>query len=142
MTQKEYEAKAKKRLFDMSMPEPNTGCIIWIGDSVKGYGRSCYKGKKIMAHRLSYEINVSKIPEGLTIDHLCKNTYCINPMHLEAVTMKENTMRGRSFSSINAMKTKCSRGHSYDEENTYYYKDGRRDCKICMKIRYLKTQNK
>ncbi len=126
----------RQRILKNSVPEPNTGCWLWLGDSVKGgYGRSAVKGRKWLVHRLSYRVFIGEIPDGLTIDHKCKMTCCCNPQHLEAVTMRENVMRGTSISKINAEKTFCSRGHEYTEENTYYYKDGRRECCICMDAR-------
>lgn len=128
----------KEIFFNKVIPEPNSGCWFWMGDTVKGvYGRSFHNGKKILAHRLSYKLHVGEISEGLTIDHLCVQPSCVNPKHLEPVTMKENIMRGRSFARVNAEKTHCSRGHEFTEENTYWYKKNRRrDCKKCMEIRY------
>lgn len=128
----------KSILISKSMQIPFSGCWIWMSDSVKGgYGRSYFNGKKWLAHRLSYTLFEGEIKEGLTIDHLCKNPSCINPKHLEPVRMKENIMRGTSFSSINAKKTHCKNNHLFNEENTYRHKDGRRECKICIKARYI-----
>ena len=145
-----YEINVIKKLQDRillhSMPEPNTGCWLWLGDSVKGgYGRVFDGKRKVLSHRMSYEVFVSPIPDGLTIDHKCKVTCCCNPNHLEPVTMKENTMRGNSFSKVNALKTHCQNGHEYTNENTYLYKKNkRRECVICMKERekiyYLKNR--
>lgn len=117
--------------------EPNTGCWLWPGDRVKGgYGRAYFRGRKWLAHRLAHTAYRGEIPDSLTIDHLCRQPACCNPDHLEAVTMKENTMRGNSFSRVNAEKTHCKRGHEFTDDNTYRYKDGRRDCRTCMHIRY------
>lgn len=115
-----------------------TGCWLWQGDSVKGgYGRTFVDGRKWLAHRAAFTAYKGPIPEGLTLDHLCKRQACCNPEHTEPVTMKENTMRGNSFSRINAEKTHCSRGHELAGDNLYRYNDGRRDCRQCMSIRYV-----
>lgn len=87
----------------------------------------------IYAHRLLYELFKGPIPRGLTIDHLCRVPNCVNPNHLEAVTLKENLRRGTSFAAINFKKTVCINGHPYTEENTQLRENGRR-CRICRQI--------
>ena len=70
------------------------GCWIWQGSVGKhGYGRLKLKGKTCSAHRVMYEILVGKISEGLVIDHLCNTKSCVNPKHLEPVTLSENSQR-------------------------------------------------
>jgi hypothetical protein len=87
-----------------------------------------------ISHRYAYEISVGPIPEGLTIDHLCRVRACVNPAHLEAVTQWENTMRApETLGAINAAKTECLRGHPFSDENTYYSRDGRRHCRECAR---------
>lgn len=103
------------------IPEPNSGCWIWLGAENLGYGR-VYFGKRSkrrskMAHRMSYELVRGQIPDGLVIDHLCRNTYCVNPDHLEAVTDAINIRRGLTGIN-NRSKTHCPKGHPYDEQNT------------------------
>src|SRR3990167_11482908 len=73
----------------------DTMCWNWIGtkDS-SGYGRFRFFYKTILAHRFSYELFVGEIPTGLVIDHLCRNTSCVNPAHLEPVSIYENCRRG------------------------------------------------
>lgn len=118
--------------------EPNTGCQLWAGPSVTGgYGTTHVNSTTFLAHRVNYVLHNGEIPAGLTLDHLCKQTCCINPLHLEAVTMKENTMRGTSFSRVNAEKTHCPSGHAYDKANTFINKMGRRECRKCMNTRSL-----
>lgn len=72
------------------------GCWIWIGYvAPNGYGYiNVGKGIPRRVHRVSYEHFVGPIPDGLTIDHLCANVLCVNPDHLEAVTLQENKRRG------------------------------------------------
>lgn len=75
---------------------PDTGCWLWSGSKRGGYGRLNLTevGKTVEAHRASYEFHVEPIPEGLELDHLCRNRSCINPAHLEPVTNAENIRRG------------------------------------------------
>jgi hypothetical protein len=105
----------QERLFKLSVPEPNTGCILWIGGvGNKGYGRVRYNGKTCSPHRVAYELKYGKIPDGLQLDHLCRITCCINPDHLEPVTCKENINRAPWANQI-----QCVNGHIYPEGNPY-----------------------
>jgi hypothetical protein len=90
-----------ERLADLSVPvlvEPGLGeCWVWVGRlNRNGYGRVALGGREPMAHRASYEAHVGPIPEGLVLDHLCRVRCCINPRHLEPVTVQENTLRGEA----------------------------------------------
>lgn len=107
------------------------GCWEWQGTSCKGYGYFCINGKNWRAHRYSYEYYVGKIPEGLSIDHLCRNRACVNPEHLEPVTSKENTLRGIGLTAQNARKTHCYNGHLLDENNVAIRRN-QRICKPCQ----------
>ena len=112
-------------------------CWRWIGGSRTkgGYVRITAGGRGVMAHRWAYELLVGPIPEGLTIDHLCRVTDCVNPAHLEAVTQRTNIVRGDGPAARNVVKTHCPQGHPYDETNTYRRPDGGRDCKLCINER-------
>jgi hypothetical protein len=106
-------------------------CWNWMACKVYGYGRIKISGKQLLAHRVSYEALKGKIPEGLQLDHLCKNRACVNPDHLEIVTQLENWERGLSPPRLNRDKTSCKRGHPLDVINTYVSKDGTRYCRAC-----------
>ena len=98
-----------------------SGCWLWESTmGYKGYGRFWYQGRMRSAHRLAYEEYVEPIPEGLTLDHLCRVRNCIAPDHLEPVTNKENLLRGFGVSAINARKQECVKGHPFSEQNTRY----------------------
>jgi hypothetical protein len=92
-------------------------CVEWTGCKSNGYGQIWWKGKMRGAHRMAYEITVGPIPEGLTIDHLCRNTLCVNPDHLDPCSQKENTLRGYGPTAMNARKTSCLRGHPFSDDN-------------------------
>lgn len=113
-------------------------CWEWSGARIKG-GYACirYHRKLLTVHRVSYELHKGPIPEGLTIDHLCRNRGCVNPDHLEAVTMKTNVKRGQGNGyQLNAAKTHCPEGHPYDEANTYRTPGNTsRHCRTCQKER-------
>jgi HNH endonuclease len=117
--------------------EKTADCWIWHGAASKdGYGIFVEYGEhleKIMwrTHRFAYVTLVGPIPDGLTLDHLCRNRSCIRPAHLEPVSNVENLLRGNSWSGINKRKTHCKHGHVFDEANTYYDKHGDRHCKTC-----------
>ena len=105
-------------------------CVRWQGKYfANGYGRVGYK----MAHRIVYEQEVGEIPEGLQLDHLCRNRWCVNTLHLEPVTIAENVLRGEGITANNKRKTSCDKGHPFTLRNTYIRQDrpNRRECRIC-----------
>jgi len=108
-----------------------TGCWNWTQHRCRqGYGRIRVAGHMKQAHRIVYECAVGPVPDGLVLDHLCRNKGCVNPDHLEPVTFTENVLRGISFAAENARKTHCANGHALDAGNTYITK-GRRQCRAC-----------
>jgi hypothetical protein len=103
---KRFDAKVRK----------TPHCWEWIGaKSDTGYGSIGVEGKTCHAHRLSYERYVGPIPQGMQIDHLCRNRACVNPDHLEAVSPKTNSRRGAQV----ALKTHCAQGHPWTAEHIY-----------------------
>lgn len=118
--------------------EEDGKCWIWTGTKdAYGYGQISI-GKKIKkAHRFSYVAFNGFLPTNLTIDHLCRNRICVNPKHLEAVSLAENKLRGNSPAAINLRKTHCAKGHPYSGDNlkVYYRVYGkRRYCITCQKL--------
>ena len=118
------------------MPEPNSGCWIWVGRTASnGYGVLNIGNRRRQAHRVVYEYFRGPIPEGLEIDHLCRVHPCVNPGHLEAVTHAENMRRGMSLPAQNSRKTHCTRGHELFGDNLRVDKNGRRSCRTCTRDR-------
>lgn len=115
--------------------DKTAACWTWTGArQVEGYGRFMVSSTPrvlALAHRFSYEQLRGPIADGMTLDHLCRNTSCVNPAHLEPVSREENALRG----SRNATKTHCDAGHEFTPENTYSApsRPGVRWCRACRR---------
>lgn len=111
-----------------------------VGLSAAGYsyfqigGRG---GRMVASHRYAYEFAYGPVPDGLVLDHLCRNRACVRPDHLEAVTEQVNILRGASPSAINARKSHCHRGHPFSGDNLYVYPTGDRGCRACSRLKRL-----
>jgi hypothetical protein len=101
-------------------------CWLWMGATQsRGYGSVVIDGRAWLAHRAVYTHLIGDIEDGLTLDHLCMVKRCVNPLHLEPVTAKENKRRAL------AQKTHCLRGHALSGRNLRINGNGHRSCLTC-----------
>lgn len=142
------DARDDARLWPKIKVHP-LGCWTWQGTiNHAGYGTFKMKGKRHLAHRLLYELEVGPIPEGLEIDHLCFTRCCCNPAHLEPVTHAENVRRmwAAPWTDPNKAqreKTHCKNGHPRTPENTYIQNAaGHKRCVICARESTLRSYHR
>lgn len=125
-----FERKFAKRI---------DGCWEWTAykDADSGYGQfSIGPSKPAWAHRVSYETYIGPIPDGMQVDHLCRNRGCVNPAHLEAVPPRINMLRSMAPAAVVWRTNRCLRDHELTPENTYVRPDGAgRQCRECIRIR-------
>lgn len=96
-----------------------------------GYCLVSIAGRHALAHRYAWELVNGPVPDGLVLDHLCRNHACCNPDHLEAITQRENLLRGETFQADNVSKTMCPQGHYYSGSNLRTSPAGKRICRHC-----------
>jgi len=102
-------------------------CWLWTGTLASGYGQY----RRQPAHRVIYQLLREQIPDGLELDHICRNTRCVNPSHLEPVTHRENMLR----SPTTQPRSHCKRGHEMSPDNVMVFGDGARRCGTCRRAR-------
>lgn len=122
--------------FVAAVTSAGSECLFWRNGKPTHYEMLRVDGRNVLAHRLAYELVKGTIPAGFTIDHLCRTPACVNPSHLEAVTGRENTLRGISPTAVNAAKVTCNRGHPLEGPNLRMY----RGVRVCRKCAYIKKR--
>jgi hypothetical protein len=116
----------------VDVPYQPSCCWEWQGYKHRdGYGCVRYERRMgaFQAHRVSYTLLLGPIPDGMTLDHLCRNRPCVNPDHLQIVDVGTNTLRGYGTAALNKRKTHCRNGHELVPDP---YKEGHRRCPICI----------
>ena len=108
-------------------------CWTWKGWKAYGYGMCFVSGRNVRAHRIAYYLTRPNMDESLSVDHTCRNRACVNPAHMELVTMKENVLRGVGLTAQRARQTHCHKGHPLSGSNlgSTGQKHKYRRCKIC-----------
>lgn len=109
-------------------------CWEWTAAKcINGYGQirsDADRWPMLKAHRAAYEMLIGQIPDGLVIDHLCKNKSCVNPAHMEPVTNEENARRAMP------LKDFCVNGHPYSGKNIGKNGSNLRCCRACKRATY------
>lgn len=135
------------RIHELVSIVPITGCWMWMGViTPSGYAQTTvWDGTRNMgltAHRVVYVEAKGDVPTGFHIDHLCRNRWCVNPDHLEAVSPDQNWLRGNGTPSHNARKTHCNAGHPLSGQNLKFELSGGRRCIACRRARYLERKQR
>lgn len=128
------------------------GCWLWTAALLKasasgsgGYGLFDDE-KTMLAHIWVYRATIGPVPVGKQLDHLCRNRACVNPLHLEPVTCRQNILRGEGLAAVNAKKTHCIHGHPFSGENLgKQSQNGKykgRKCKMCAMLQQRVRRSK
>lgn len=149
LTAKQLSNFEKKYIVSADKSYKNIPCWEWVAaKQIAGYGVFQIGYKIYMAHRVSWTLVNTQIPENLQVDHLCRVRHCVNPAHLEPVTGKENIRRGDTglkTAAWHKAKTHCPHGHEYTEENIY--RQPQKDClsgycRVCRECERLRGKRR
>ncbi len=123
------------------VPDPESGCVLWtVRLNRAGYGVIRMDGREQQVHRVTWELEVGPVPDGMELDHVlargCVHRNCANVAHLEPVTHRENLLRSPvTVAALHAAQTHCIHGHPFDVANTHWRKAGGRACLACERDR-------
>lgn len=135
------KSKTLKQRFLAKIKKEN-GCWVWTASKVKtklSYGQ-IWDGERLqLSHRVSYQIYKGKIPKGMTIDHMCRNTLCVNPEHLRVLSLRDNILAGDGPTAKNYRKKFCVHGHPLKPGNFKKTKYGR-ICRTCSNAQNRKRR--
>jgi hypothetical protein len=121
-----------------SIPEPNSGCSIWLRGCVGGQepGGAYPVWRRRRVSHLALSIKGVAVPEGFHACHRCDNTFCINPDHLFVGTAADNRRDAQAKGRLKQNRVMCKYGHSLSGDNLYVApKSGNRQCRICIRRR-------
>lgn len=133
-----YNAKEVARFWSYVDKRSTDACWPWLrATPAPGYGEFSGGGTRVKAHRASFYINIGPIPDGMVIDHVCRNRACVNPAHLRAVDHRTNSIENStSFAARNAQKTHCPKWHVLAGSNLVPSQKTRK-CRICLNERQV-----
>lgn len=117
-------------------------CWIWTAGTRRGYGQFYKDGRHQPSHRVSFESANGPIPEGLVVDHICRNPSCVRPTHLRAVTQRQNLLHGPTIIAAALAKTECNNGHPLSGENLRIDHHGWRICRTCERARWQRREGR
>ena len=104
-------------------------CWLWVSaKNWRGYGTFFLGDRAMYAHRIAWYLENGEADPQLSIDHLCQNRACVNPLHLRCVSLRENILSGSGPTAVNAKKTRCKCGRPYNTTGS----KGERACSHCM----------
>lgn len=135
--------RPRRSLWDRFWPKVDASgdCWQWTGGVSGRYGmvRPGGSANQRGAHVMAWELLIGPVPNGHQVDHLCKNTLCVNPDHLQPVPPRINLLRSETWSGVNARKSHCPNGHPYDKANTRIHM-GKRNCRSCDRARLARRR--